>query len=197
KWLYQQVVRELFERNIRSKSDFDSHAGVVKTEILSTGQDLLNRIVPVMEAYHEARSTISAVELENRLKPAIIKYLGGIRKDLVKLVPDNFAALYDGDRLRHLKRYVKAISMRAQRGVVHLEKDMSRDKELQPYVEKLKGMLKALSPKVSDEKRNAIEAFHWMIEEYKVSLFAQELKTAVPVSKKRIDKMVGEIERMV
>jgi ATP-dependent helicase HrpA len=36
-----------------------------------------------------------------------------------------------------------------------------------------------------------------MIEEYKVSLFAQELKTAIPVSRKRIDARMGDIQRML
>jgi len=36
-----------------------------------------------------------------------------------------------------------------------------------------------------------------MIEEYKVSLFAQELKTAIPISRKRIEARMGEIERML
>ena len=62
---------------------------------------------------------------------------------------------------------------------------------------KLGEMLADLSPKVSDEKRDAIEDYHWMIEEYKVSLFAQELKTAIPISEKRLDKKAGEIERML
>jgi ATP-dependent helicase HrpA len=36
-----------------------------------------------------------------------------------------------------------------------------------------------------------------MIEEYKVSIFAQELKTACPVSKKRLEKKLAEINRMI
>jgi ATP-dependent helicase HrpA len=36
-----------------------------------------------------------------------------------------------------------------------------------------------------------------MIEEYKVSVFAQELKTAVPVSKKRLEKKLAQIKRMI
>ena len=49
----------------------------------------------------------------------------------------------------------------------------------------------------TEEKRKAIEEFFWLIEEYKVSLFAQELKTSIPVSPKRLDKKLKEIERMV
>jgi ATP-dependent helicase HrpA len=36
-----------------------------------------------------------------------------------------------------------------------------------------------------------------MIEEYKVSVFAQELKTAIPISAKRLEQKLGEIKRMV
>ena len=49
----------------------------------------------------------------------------------------------------------------------------------------------------SREKREALEEFRWMIEEFKVSLFAQELKTLFPVSEKRLEKKLKEIERMV
>ena len=58
-------------------------------------------------------------------------------------------------------------------------------------------LLKELSPSVSDEKRQAIEAYFWMVEEYKVSVFAQELKTAMPISAKRLEMKLGEIGRMV
>ncbi len=58
-------------------------------------------------------------------------------------------------------------------------------------------MFRSLPPYASGEKRQALEEFAWMIEEYKVSLFAQELKTAIPVSRKRIDARMGEIERML
>jgi ATP-dependent helicase HrpA len=49
----------------------------------------------------------------------------------------------------------------------------------------------------SEEKLKLIEEYRWMIEEYKVSLFAQELKTAFPVSRKRLEKKRQEIERIV
>ncbi|MCP4367433.1 MAG: DUF3418 domain-containing protein, partial [Deltaproteobacteria bacterium] len=56
---------------------------------------------------------------------------------------------------------------------------------------------KGLSPRASTEKKEAVEEYFWLVEEYKVSLFAQELKTAIPVSKKRLEKRRKEIERMV
>ncbi len=49
---------------------------------------------------------------------------------------------------------------------------------------------------VSDEKQQALADLSLMIEEFKVSLFAQELKTAFPVSARRLDEKLNEIVRM-
>jgi ATP-dependent helicase HrpA len=54
-----------------------------------------------------------------------------------------------------------------------------------------------LSPHGSSEKREALDVFRWMIEEFKVSVFAQELKTPFPVSAKRLEEKKQEIQRMV
>ena len=54
-----------------------------------------------------------------------------------------------------------------------------------------------LTPAVSQEKRLAIEDYFWMLEEYKVSVFAQELKTAIPISAKRLKDKLKQIERMI
>ena len=50
---------------------------------------------------------------------------------------------------------------------------------------------------IQKQKKKAIEELKWMIEEYKVSLFAQEIKTAFPISVKRLEKKLQEIERMI
>jgi ATP-dependent helicase HrpA len=61
----------------------------------------------------------------------------------------------------------------------------------------LNQLLKELTPSVSAEKRRAIEDYFWMVEEYKVSVFAQELKTAIAISAKRLEMKLAEIGRMV
>jgi len=116
---------------------------------------------------------------------------------LFRLVPETFMDLYDNDRLAHIARYIRAIGIRAQRASVNFEKDEVKAKKLKIYINDLNEMLKKLSSTVSEEKKQALEEYFWLIEEYKVSLFAQELKTVVPVSEKKLDKKLKEIERMV
>ncbi|MCU0615408.1 MAG: DUF3418 domain-containing protein, partial [Desulfobacterales bacterium] len=65
------------------------------------------------------------------------------------------------------------------------------------FTDKLNEMLDSLTSESSGEKRTAIEEFFWLMEEFKVSLFAQELKTVVSVSEKRLSQKILEIERMI
>ena len=99
--------------------------------------------------------------------------------------------------MNHIVRYLRALTIRAERGAVHLEKALERGKEIPELSGWHDDMLRSLPPYASGEKRLALEEFVWMIEEYKVSLFAQELKTAIPISRKRIEARMGEIERML
>jgi ATP-dependent helicase HrpA len=53
-----------------------------------------------------------------------------------------------------------------------------------------------ISMDCTEEKKTLIEELFWMIEEYKVSLFAQELKTPYPVSPKKLNQLIEEIEKL-
>jgi ATP-dependent helicase HrpA len=114
-----------------------------------------------------------------------------------ELMPGNFLMRYDSERLIHVMRYLKAICIRAERGMAHLDKALTRIREANIFSDNLQSMLESSGAGASEEKLNLIEEYRWMIEEYKVSLFAQELKTAFPVSRKRLEKKRQEIERIV
>ena len=86
--------------------------------------------------------------------------------------------------------------IRIERGVVDLEKDRLKGRQVAQFGDRLQGMIEQVTPTVSAQKRTAVEDFYWLIEEYKVSVFAQELRTAMPVSAKRLERRAAEIERM-
>ena len=99
--------------------------------------------------------------------------------------------------MTHLIRYIKCMEIRAQRAMVDFEKDQAKAGDIKIFSDRLDKMIKTLSPNASNDKRAALEEYFWMIEEYKVSIFAQELKTAFPVSEKRLEKKLAEINRMM
>ncbi|MGD8656280.1 MAG: DUF3418 domain-containing protein, partial [Desulfobacterales bacterium] len=120
-----------------------------------------------------------------------------LKSALERLVPESFINLYEVERLAPIERYIKAMQIRIRRALLDFEKDQSKDREVGAIADRLDKLLQALSANATAEKRKALEELFWMIEEYKVSIFAQELKTAFPVSKKRLEKKLAEINRMI
>ena len=194
--LYDKILQYLFYVPVRTAAAFHEHAEATAPRILPEGQKFLTEIKPFVQAYHETAVTLRAFGMSHRFNEPAKQFLESVRLDLDRLVPPDFLQKYDTERRGHIVRYLKALLLRAERGLLHLEKVMAKSKELKPFDEFLQEALKHLTPASSAEKLQAIEAFRWMIEEYKVSLFAQELKTPYPVSRKRLEEKKREIERM-
>ena len=191
------VVHRLFYQNLRSHAAFCIYADETRKQILSTGQALLENVYPVLEAHHATRTQLLHLRNTNPTHRPLHQFIDGLADALAHLIPSNFIDLYDDRQLVHLPRYLAAYALRAQRAAVDLEKDQQKDTGIKPFVEALNHILNHLDPRSSNKKKQALEDFYWLIEEYKVSVFAQELKTAVPVSKKRLAKKLKEIERML
>jgi ATP-dependent helicase HrpA len=106
--------------------------------------------------------------------------------DLDALVPRRFLETILFDRLPHLPRYLKALLLRSERAALNPVKDQERARLVAPYVAALRQWQAD-----KNANANAIEEFRWMLEEYKVSIFAQELRTAMPISSKRLDEFLN------
>jgi ATP-dependent helicase HrpA len=195
--LYKKTVTTLFERDIRTEEEFHKHAESVRPLILSKGQELLRETSPVLEAYHETRSLLHDLEVANRSNPAARNFIVELRNELNRIVPGNFPELYDGERLSQIPRYLNALSIRAKRGIPHLEKDRTKAKKLKVFEDSLEELLNKIPTFSSAEKMEAINEYSWMIEEYKISLFAPEIKTLFTISPKRLKDKLKEIGRMI
>ena len=197
KALYEKTIRNLFEENIRKEKDFLRHIESVRPLIFPRGQEFLRETEPILKAYHEARSLLHEMEVSNRGNPTLRDFIAELRSDLMKLVPQNFPIFYESERMLQIPRYLNALAIRTERGISHLEKDRVKAKKLKPFTESLDTLSKNLPHYSTEGKRKAIDEFSWMIEEYKISLFAPEVKTLFTVSPKRLDDKLREVERMI
>jgi ATP-dependent helicase HrpA len=195
--LFDRVCSDLFCKNIRSRDLFYAHLAEVSSTFIVYGQQWLNHCLSVLKAYHNARQELAKLKRIYRNNRGMQNFVGDLIGELTRLVPESFINLYEMERLVHLERYIKSIEIRAQRAMVDFEKDTAKAKEVKMFTDRLDHSIKAMSPDASDEKRKALETLFWLIEEYKVSVFAQELKTAIPVSKKRLEEKFAQIMRMV
>ena len=111
--------------------------------------------------------------------------------ELAALLPGNFLAVIPFTQLPQIPRYLKALATRMERAKLNPAKDKERAALVAPYVARWKAL--AANPPKAPEARARLEAFRWLIEEFKVSVFAQELGTAVPVSPQRLDQHLARL----
>ncbi|HUQ26658.1 MAG TPA: ATP-dependent RNA helicase HrpA [Burkholderiales bacterium] len=110
-----------------------------------------------------------------------------VRQQLERLLSPGWLARTPWERVQHLPRYLKAASLRLDK----LRGDPERDARLAAEVARIE------TPYRRDAAARArhgappaeLEQFGWLLEELRVSLFAQELRTPVPVSAKRLAKL--------
>ncbi|OAM88008.1 ATP-dependent RNA helicase HrpA [Termitidicoccus mucosus] len=122
----------------------------------------------------------------------------GLAADVAALVPPDFLRVTHYGRLAHLPRYLKAMRLRAGRWRQNPVKDAERVRALAPYAReaaRIAGLLRA-GEKMPPAWREAAEAFRWLVEEFRLSLFAQELGTAEPVSPVKLDRARAELRRL-
>ena len=95
--------------------------------------------------------------------------------DLAQLVPKTLLREIDYARLAHVARYLKGLKLRAERWRQNPAKEAERSRALAPWLAKQRTLPRS-------------DARYWLVEEYRVSLFAQELGTAEAVSPQRLER---------
>ena len=197
KAIYTCITRELFEKNIRTKAAFDAHIQKIRPALYQKTKAMLADIMAVGKEYEECFSLIQSLSLKYRNRPRASQILNRLADALKNLVPPHFLSLYTMERVRHLPRYVACISIRAQRGADNPVKETAKAEKLTRFDHHLANQLSALSEKTSPAKAQKVEDFFWLLEEYKISVFAPEIKTAVKVSAKRLDRELLTLATMI
>jgi len=149
-------------------------------------QEVTKVVVPLFETYHLAKLAIE----RNKPLPAALE----AEKHLARLTLPGFLTATDWNVLREYPRYFRAVPIRFEKlrsggeaadrqGVAEL------DLYWQKYLERRE--LHELAGIVDPE----LEVFRWMLEEYRVSLFAQRLGTSTKVSPQRLNKQFEKVVR--
>ena len=146
------------------------------------------------------RLTLIASEIARSAMQILIEYAAATRKlkdsrpskevaddvqaQLTRLMPKRFVLSTPWAQLAHLPRYLKGVTLRLDKLRTDPLRDAARLAELRPIEQRFLRML-ADRKGVVDAR---LEEFRWLLEELRVSLFAQELRTPQPVSVKRLEK---------
>jgi ATP-dependent helicase HrpA len=125
------------------------------------------------------------------VKPAASTATGGFAAEVDALVPRRFLEEVPFAQLPHLPRFLKALMLRIERAANNPPKEAERVKLVAPYVGEARRL--RTTPPATPDARQLAEEFRWLVEEYKVSVFAQELGTTRPASPRRLDELLERL----
>jgi ATP-dependent helicase HrpA len=187
-----------------TRAHFEAVVAAARQRLPGLAPQFMDRLEPILQLRQQVRQRIGAVAPAAPPRPQTLSSLAQLgaptrttqhappphplAAELAGLVSSRFLERITYDRLTHLPRYLKALLIRAERAALNPAKDQERLRQLAPYQDALKKL--RAQPARSPAAQRQFEAFQWMIEEFKVSLFAQELGTAMPVSAKRLDQQL-------
>jgi len=179
--VYAFLYRELLGTwgHIPARSDLLNRARELEGKIFRRAVPIIGLLREILEARLKAHGEI------RRLCPQILRDL---KTELMRLTPPGFPANADIERLRDLPRYLKALAIRARRAYVDSSKDRVKASRLGPFLLHLKKADTFLKEKNTPEFKAEIDYFERLIEEYRVSIFAPELGTVLPVSPRRLSE---------
>lgn len=167
---------------VRTPTAFQKLKDTVKPQVSGRVRQAVVAIAPGLAEYSNLRA-----ELAHWDGPAI----DDMREQLDFLLPRNAITVHGMAHLRHLPRYIQAMRIRLEDMNLDPDRDADRQAEIDNAKAYLSNRLRNLP--AGREKTREVKGVRWMIEELRVSLFAQRLGTAHAVSLRRIQKAVDKL----
>jgi ATP-dependent helicase HrpA len=186
--LQQQILDMTFERCCLNNPlpvnevEFIARGKEAKSRLLLVGQEIARLVGNVLAEYQAVQKYLPQLKAHNQANQ-------DVRAQLEWLLHKRFVADTPYERLQHVPRYLKAINLRIEKLRSNPARDAQCMAQMQPLIQAWQKLRQA--QKNSTDPR--LEEFAWMLQELRVSLYAQELKTPVIVSVKRLEKMLATL----
>ncbi len=158
--------------------EFATRCKEAKSRLNLVAQEIARLLSTILQEYHTLQKALPAFKAHGAA-------VQDIRAQCEWMLHREFVGRTPYERLQHMPRYLKGINMRLEK----LRADPARD--ARQYAQ-MAALQQAWQRKLTAQQGNVdgkVEEFGWLLQELRVSLFAQELKTPVIVSVKRLQKM--------
>ena len=189
----QQLVVLIFDLTfieerpaIRSRQQFIERMEGCRSELMTQADEVCKLVDWILEPYQQLRKKLSSTTQINWLES-----VADIEQQLQRLVFHGFLLQTPYMELKQFPRYLKALGMRVEKLSHAAPRDRQLTRELKPLFEKWQQRDQKMRQQNKLDPR--IEEIRWQLEELRVSLFAQQLKTRYPISLKRIEKRWREL----
>ena len=168
----------------RTAQEFNKLLDSRRSQLSDVGDRLAGIVTLTLKEWRAARTALNGI----RSGASYADVVRDVAAQLLLLLPPDLIETTPRPWLDYLSRYLKAITRRIER----LPPNVRRDAELAAKVKPFSTALALLmaQPALSGV-RPELDELRWMIEEFRVSLFAQELKTMIRVSEKRLEEQLS------
>ena len=193
--LIDQILNLALERAFMSEplpinaEQFTERLQAGKPRLALIAQEISRHTLNALQAHADLQKKMASAKASS---PAAF---ADMQTQMQALIFPNFVAQIPYGQLVHLPRYLKAIAMRIDK----LRSNPSRDAQCQkdwesvarPWQKLLQGSKGSASYAMTEDQ--ALQDFRWQLEELRVALYAQELKTPTPMSLKRLEKVLANL----
>jgi ATP-dependent helicase HrpA len=185
--LRAQLVAAAFERACmaeplpRTAEAFARRRDEARSRIALIAQEIARLVATILAERQALAKKLQAA----KAFPGAVR---DIEAQLARLMPNDFAVATPWERLQHFPRYLKAASLRLDKLRADPERDARAAAEIAQF-ETLLHREEARQRKGGGSIDPQLVQFRWLLEELRVQAFAQELRTPVPVSAKRLTKL--------
>jgi len=188
--LQRQIIAVTFDRCSlneplpENEKAFAERCKDAKGRLNLVAQEIARLVAVVLAEHHALQKTLPQFK-------AHAQVLQDIRSQCDWLLGKEWVGRTPYERMQHMPRYLKAINVRLEKLKANPVRDAQNLAQLNPLLQQWGRKLSAQQGEVDAR----LTDFGWMVQELRVSLFAQELKTPVIVSVKRLEKMLAEMNR--
>jgi ATP-dependent helicase HrpA len=192
--LRNQIVMVTLERACmqpplpRNEAEFNARKDEGRARLSLLAQEMARLVGAILAEY---------AGLPRKLLQA--KPFGSAHQDmeaqLARLMTKSFVIDTPYTQLVHFPRYLKGMAMRVDKLKGDPGRDSQRTQEMTPLVQQWQRAEKQLRTQGRGAEDARLDEFRWMLEELRIALFAQELRTPVPMSVKRLQKVWESMQR--
>jgi ATP-dependent helicase HrpA len=184
--LQRQILAVTFDRCSlnepwpETEKEFATRCKDAKARLNLVAQEIARLVAAVLAEHHAMQKSLPGFKAHTQV-------LQDIRNQCEWLLGKEWVARTPFERMQHMPRYLKAINVRLEKLRTNPSRDAQNLAQMNPLLQQWQRRLSAQHGEVDAR----LEDFNWMLQELRVSLFAQELKTPVIVSVKRLEKILA------
>ncbi len=153
---------------------------------------IVHKLATTLRELLEARQDV-ALLIEQKKTNKAISY-PGMRAHLDSIAPADLLTKFEFAELPHITRFLKAMRIRAERAKDSIPRDIEKSKRLAPFETRYTELHKAAK---TPAQQQLVKTYQLLLEEFKVSVYAQELGTAQKTSEKRLDQLADDIRNQL